>query len=131
MILSKNHKKNTDNLFQALNSNHPKIKCTIEVNPDKFLDTEIIQKNSIVTTEVNQKNTKLPVHWTSRIPKRYKRKSIISDLNRALRISRSLKDEIPNTRQKFLNADYPLQCFNSVVKQLNYNLSKKSNEEID
>ena len=56
------------------------IKYTIEVIPDKFLDTEIIQNNGIITTEVNRKYRKLPAHWTSRIPKRYKRNSITGDL---------------------------------------------------
>ena len=68
------------------------IKYTIEVIPDKFLDTEIIQNNGIITTEVNRKYRKLLVHWTSRIPKRYKRNSITGDLKRALRISSSLTD---------------------------------------
>ena len=40
-------------------------------------------------TEVIWKDRKLPTLWTSRIPKRYKKKSITSDLNRALRISGS------------------------------------------
>ena len=85
-IINKRHKDRPDNLFQELNSNHPKIKYTIEVDPDKFLDTKIIKENGIVTTEVNRKVRKLPVHWTSRIPKRYKSNSITSDLSRALRI---------------------------------------------
>ena len=94
-IINKRYKDQPDNLFQALNSSHPKIKYTIEVDPDKFLDTKIIQKNSIVTTEVNRKDRKLPVHWTSRISRRYKRNSITS----------CLKDEISRIRQKFLDAD--------------------------
>ena len=53
------------NLFQALNSNHPKIKYTIEVDLDKFLDTKIILEIGIVTTEANQKVRKLSVHSTS------------------------------------------------------------------
>ena len=130
-IINKRYKDQPDNLFQALNSNHPKIKYTIEVDPDKFLDTKIIQKNGFVTTEVNRKEGKLPVHWTSRIPKRYKRNSITSDLNRALRISSCLKDEISKIRKKFLNADYPLRFINSVIKQFNDKLSEKSNEEDD
>ena len=82
-ILNKRYKDQPDNLFQALNSNHPMIKYTIEEDSDKFFDTKTIHENGIVTTEVNWKDRKLPVHWTSRIPKRYKRNSITSDLNRA------------------------------------------------
>ena len=53
-IINKRYKNQPDNLFQAPISNHPKMKYTID--PDIFLDTKIIQKNSIVTTEVNQKD---------------------------------------------------------------------------
>ena len=34
-IISKRYKDQSDNLF-ALNSNHPKVKYTIEVDPDKY-----------------------------------------------------------------------------------------------
>ena len=43
-IINKRYKNQPDNLFQALISNHPKVKYTIEVDPDIFLDTKIIQK---------------------------------------------------------------------------------------
>ena len=125
------YKDQPENLFQALNSNHPKIKCTTEVDPGKFLDTKIIQKNGIVTTEVNRKDRKLPVHWTSRIPKWYKRNSITADLNRALLISSCLKDEISKIRQKFLIADYPLRFISSIIKQFSNKVSEKFNEEDD
>ena len=66
-IINKRYKDQPDNLFQALNSNHPKIKYTIEVEDlDKFLNTKTIQKNGIVTAEVNRNDRKSPVHWTSR-----------------------------------------------------------------
>ena len=128
-IINKRYEDQPDNLFQALYSDHPKIKYTIEVNPDKFLDTKIIQKNGVVTTEVNWKDGKLPVHWSCRIPKRYRKNSIISDLNKALRISSSLKDEISKIRQKFLNTYYQLRFINSVIKQHNDKLSEKFNQE--
>ena len=60
-IIEKGHKDQPDNLFQALSSNHPKIKYPIK-SPEKFLDTKIIQKTGIATTEVSRKDRKLPVH---------------------------------------------------------------------
>ena len=117
------YKDQSENLFQALNSNHPKIKCTTEVDPGKLLDTKIIQKNGIVTTEVNRKDRKLPVNWTSRIPKWYKRNSITTDMNRALLISSCLKDEISKIRQKFLIADCPLWFISSIIKQFSDKVS--------
>ena len=130
-IINKRYKDQPDNLFQALNNNHPKIKYTIEVDSDKFLDTKIIHENGIVTTEINQKDITLPVNWTSRIPKRYKRNSITSDLNLALRISSCLKDEISKIRQKILNADYPLRFVNKFIKQFNDKVREKLNEKDD
>ena len=38
------------------------------MNPEKFPDTKITQKNGIVMAEVNQKGRKLPAHWTFRVP---------------------------------------------------------------
>ena len=130
-IINKWYKNQLYNLFQTLNSHHPKIKYTIEVNLDKVLDTKIIQKKGIVTTEVNQKDRKWPVNWTSRIPKQYKKNLIKNDLNRALHIGSSPKHEIYKIRQKFLSADYSLWFINSVIKQFSHKLSEKSNEEDD
>ena len=47
-IINKPYEDQPDNLFQALNNNHPKGKYTIEVDPDKFLDPKLIQENGIV-----------------------------------------------------------------------------------
>lgn len=120
-----------ENLFPALNSYHPKIKYTTDVNPDKFLDTKIIRKNNFVTTEVNRKNRKLSVLSASRIPKWYKINSIISDMNIALCISSSLTDETPNIRLKFLHLDYPLWLISTVKKQMNENLGERYSKEDD
>ena len=84
-----------------------------------------------MTTEVNQKDRKLPVYWTSRNPKRYKRNSITSDMNRVLHIASYLNDEISKIRHKFLNKNYPLWFINSVMKQFHDNLSEKFNAEDD
>jgi len=56
---------------------------TIEVNPSKFLDTELIIDNGIVETKLFRKPTKLPVPWSSNIPNRYKRNAINGDLHRS------------------------------------------------
>ena len=74
-------KKNVnDELFQNLNSYQKKknikifksVKLILEENPRKFLDTEIIRKNSAISTQVFTKLTKFPVHWSSKIPTNYK-----------------------------------------------------------
>ena len=54
-----------------------------EINPNKFLDTEIIENEVVIETKVYRNITKLPVPWSSNIPKRYKRNTINTDLYRA------------------------------------------------
>ena len=81
------------------------MKYTVEIKPELFLDTMIVYSNDILTTEVKRNERKLPFHWSSKVLKRYKRNAIISDLNRATRISSFPADEIPKIKQKFLNAD--------------------------
>ena len=56
---------------------------TIEVNPSKFLDTEIIIMNSIIETSLVVNESKIPYHWSSADPKKYKRNAILGELHRA------------------------------------------------
>ena len=69
---SKRIKNQPDQLFEKLNNYHPNIKLTIEVNPSKFLDTKIMIKNGIIETSVVVKESKIPNHWSSAVPKKYK-----------------------------------------------------------
>ena len=92
-IINRRNKNQPDDLFQKLNSNHPNVKYTVEVKPEVFLDTKIVYSNDVITTEVKRNERKLPVHWSSKLPKRYKRNAIISDLNRATRIASFPADE--------------------------------------
>ena len=52
-------------LFDRLNSYHPNIKLTIEVNPSTFLDTKLTNISGTCKFNVYRKNTKLPSQWTS------------------------------------------------------------------
>ena len=65
-------KNETDELYNALNLYHQNIKLILELDPTKFLDIEIILSNGKITTQVYNKMTKLALHWTSKIPVRYK-----------------------------------------------------------
>ena len=51
-IYSKRIKNQPDKLFEKLNNYDPNIKLTIEVNPSKVLDTEIMIKNGIIEISV-------------------------------------------------------------------------------
>ena len=59
-----------------MNKYHPNINLTIEINPKKFLDTQVITKNGKIESAIYRKSAKLPVPWSSNIPKRYRRNEI-------------------------------------------------------
>ena len=133
-ILTRRKKDKDDKLFKFLNNYHTNIKLTIEVNPTKFLDTNIIHNNDgTILTSVHRKVTKVTPHWTSSIPKRYKRNAIYGDLSRAYRISSNFQCEINIIRQKFLKASYPLRYINSVIKDFKNkkNAVSTENDNID
>ena len=74
-------KENDVDKLQKLNSYNENINLTLEVNPTKFLDTELVKENGEITTQVFSKSTKLTVHWSSKIPVRYKRNAITKGTN--------------------------------------------------
>ena len=101
-IINRRNKNEPDDLFQKFNNNHPNMKYKVEVKPEIFLDTKTVYSNDVITTEVKRNDRKLPVHWSSKVPKWYKSNAIISDLNRATRIASFPADEIPKIKQNFL-----------------------------
>ena len=68
-IYSKQIKNQPDKLFEKLKNYQPNTKLTIEVNPRKFLDTKIMVKNGIIETSAVVKESKIPNHWSSAVPK--------------------------------------------------------------
>ena len=81
-------KKNKPNsLFEKLNSYRQNIKLTVEKNPKKFLDTKIIWRECEIDTKLYSKSNKLPVHFSLKIPTRYKHNAITGELHRAKRIA--------------------------------------------
>ena len=79
---------------------------------------------------VYRKETKTPTHWSSCIPKRYKRNSITTDLDCAKRIATDFNEEAKIIRNKFIKVDYPKAFINNVIKQFNqYQLHIEVTEE--
>ena len=99
----------------GLNNYYPKVKLTIETNPLRFLDTEIIHNNSMIETQVHRKKTKLPTAWTSNIPKWYKQNTIKAKLFRAKDISSNFTHEVILIRNNFKSAGYPMHFVNTVI----------------
>ena len=87
MIYTIDEKSTKYDLYESLNKYHKNIKLTVEKSPSKFLDTRLLINNGIYETQVYRKETKMPTHWSSNIPKSYKRDAISVDLHRPKRIS--------------------------------------------
>ena len=118
-------KNETDELYNALNSYHQNIKLTLELNPTKFLHTEIIRSNGKITAQVYNKMKKLLVHWTSKIPVRYKRNTIIGELHRAKKIACNFDIEIKRIIKKYTAAGFPSRFVLSIMDNFDsgkYNL---------
>ena len=114
----------TDKLFEALNTYHPNIKLTIEVNPSRFLDTHLSRNDDrLYTYSVFNKESKLPFHWSSKVPTQYKRSIIKGELYRAYRIGSSFNDELQRIRKKFKAAGYPSRFIEAQINTFKLNLT--------
>ena len=123
-IYSKRIKNQPHKHFEKLNNYHPNIKLTIEVNPSKFLDIEIMIKNGIIETSVAVKESKIPNHWSSAVLKKYKRNAILGDLHRAHKISSNLELEKQGIRKKCLSFNFPYNFIHSTFSS--YQQNRKS-----
>ena len=54
--------------FEDLSSYHQNIKLTVEVNPLKFMGTELIKEKGYILMKVFDKPNKFPVHSSSKNP---------------------------------------------------------------
>ncbi|XP_066926368.1 uncharacterized protein [Clytia hemisphaerica] len=118
-----------DTLYDSLNNHHKNIKFTIEENPKTFLDTSISRlPNGTAKFKVVNKETKLPFHWSSKVPLQYKRSVIKGELSRAYRIATSFKDELVRIRSKYSNAGYPEKFVESQIRS--FRNSKEETENI-
>ena len=98
---------------------------------NKFLDTNIhVNSHGKVSTTVHRKPFKKPIHWSSRVPKRYKRNSITGELYRAKRISDDVEEEVKKIKDKFCKANYPKRFVESVINEFKKK-EERSHEEED
>ena len=112
-----------------MNTYHPNIHFTVEVNPSKFLDTNLTTKDNQIITSVHRKPNKLPTHWISKVPMRYKRNAINGDLNRSYHISMNFDQEKITIKNKFRHAGFPIRFTESVIRQFEEKLTSQLEEE--
>ena len=99
-IYNKWIKNQPDKLLKKLDNKHLNIKLTIEVNPSKFLNADIIIKNGIIKTSVVVKESKISNHWSLATPKKSKRNAILGHLHKALKISSNFELEKQRIKKK-------------------------------
>ena len=109
-------------IILEISRSHPNINFTVEVNPSKFLESNIKTFDGKVEISVYRKPNKLPLHWTSKVPKRYKRNEINGDLNRSYQISMNFNNEKEIIRQKYHLAGFPTRFVDSVIHQFHQKL---------
>ena len=95
------------------------------MNSCRILDTKLFNNKGNIATEIFCKTSKQPVHWSSRVPKQYKRKAVMGDLHRSKRRSSNFEMEIKAIQQKFQNTGYPPKSLSSVISQF---LTPKKND---
>ena len=115
-IRSKNQ---LDEVFERMNKYHPNKNLTVEVNASNFLDTKNYRDNNEIKYFAYHKKMKLPFHWTSAIPKHYKKNVIIGDLHRVKNFSSTLEQEVRIIRDKCIKAGYPFPFINSIIDVFN------------
>ena len=77
------------------------------MDPAYFHDAEISEVTTKITTQVYNKMKKFPVHWTSRIPVRYKHNAIRGELYRAKKIGSNFDIEIKHIVNKIYGCRIP------------------------
>ena len=99
-------KKNTkDELFEKLNTYHENIKLTIEENPIKFIDKEIVRHHTAMITKVCTRSKKFLARWSSNIS--FELYSITEELHRANKIASNFNNELKRIKIKYLQARIP------------------------
>jgi len=119
---------NPDEMLQLLNTFHPCIKFTTEsedIGTIAFLDVKAKRHNDGFETTVYRKktSTKLMVKWNSLVPRSYHKSSIVSLVNRAIRVCSTyvlLDEELNNIRSMAYLNDYPYYFIEKIInEQLN------------
>ena len=116
-------KKHESNIIHnELNNFHPKLKFTVEKEPNRFLDSEFVKNtvNQSFSIRVFHKPNKIPMHWSSQTPRRYKRNAITCELHRAFIISDDFEGEIHNIRDRYLKSGFPLAFINETIKNFKF-----------
>ena len=97
------------------------MKFSIEEDPSHFLDTSLHRPDNVTTTSVYTKKHKFPVFWTSKIPNKYKKNAIRTEIHRAQKIGSDFNRELQRMSLKYSDGGYPKRFIDSVIREFNQN----------
>ncbi|KAF0147214.1 MAG: hypothetical protein FD143_3091 [Ignavibacteria bacterium] len=128
---------NLETIKKTLNSMHPKIKFTFEIEEDNkmhFLDLMINRNDRGLVTTIYRKPSHPLIyhHWTSNIARNYKFAVVRNLFNRALRLcstnwTKNL--EMQNIQSQLLNSGYPNAVLKRILTQEIRKLNKTNGKE--
>ena len=87
-------------LLEKFTTYHDDIKITIEENQRTLPHTELVRPNSGITNKAYISSKNFSVHWTSKIPLRYKHNAITGESHRSNEIASHFNSELK--RKKFI-----------------------------
>ena len=116
-------------IWEKLNNYDLSIKLTVQVNPNRFFDTEIVEKEGIFYIRIYRTITKLPVSWESNIPKRYKRNIINTELQGAKKIASNFNEALLLIKRKFIAVCYPIKFTEGFIRTFRQNDNNVDTEE--
>ena len=96
-----------------------------------FLDAWHRTNNGVYETQVYRKETKIPTHWSSNIPKRYNKNAMSVDLHPSKRISSNFDTEIQVIKSRFKSVGYPLPFIENVFRTFKEYIIHDQNNVID
>ena len=85
------------------------------ISPHEHVPWYIKHENGEVLTSVHVKENNIPVFWSSKVPKRYKRNAINGDLHRASKIASNFESEVTRIRVKYKNVGFPERFVEAVI----------------
>ena len=78
-----------------------------------------MRHSSAIITKVYTRANKFSIHWSSKIPLRYKRNAITRELHRANKIGSNFSNETKRIKIKYLQAGFPIHVINDVFHRFN------------
>ena len=79
----------------------------------------MIKENNRIKIQVFVKKFMCPVHWSSKVPFRYKKNLINGALRRAKKISSHFQSEIAIIKAKYLKAGFPHKVIENTINNFN------------